>query len=112
MSEIIDLVKIEQPRDPRGLPKVVAYIDSGKKRSQGEGNFLNRVELYRTNVYTGSSDDNPYGEKTEEECYRLNLGSRANNKLAIADSSAIDILIAALNRLRTDFPLGEKERVL
>lgn len=107
MSETVETIRLEQPRDPRGLPKLVVFIDSGKPRSQGEGNFFNRIEVYRSNVFTGATDENPYGTKTDLECYRINLGARANNKLGLS-VNGVNTLIAALERLKKEFPLASE----
>lgn len=83
------------------LPKINCYLDTGKKFKDGNA-IRSYVQLYKSVIYAGSSEDSPYGEATDKPCYRLNLGKYP--KIGMTEQG-VKTLIKGLQQLLKDFPL-------
>ena len=87
--------------DKARLPKIVCYLDTGKKYEDGNS-IKARINLYKSVVYEGSSDASPYGEATDRPCYRVDLGKFPKVGLT---GDGVKHLIKGLQQLMKDFPL-------
>ncbi len=93
--------EVRVDEDSSRLPKIACYLDTGKLYSDGN-KIKARISLYKSVIYAGATEKTPYGEATEEPCYRMDLGKYP--KVGLTEQG-VKYLIKGLQQLLKDFPL-------